>query len=63
MFFLSIGEFLQSSAQPHESAARPLQRAVGHIKRTRPIVDSGDAMEKCKQANKFQSRHYGYLAD
>ena len=35
-FFLSVGGFLQSSAQPHESAARPLQRAAGHIKGTRP---------------------------
>ena len=35
--FLSVGGFLhQSSAQPHESAARPLQRAAGHIKGTRP---------------------------
>ena len=38
---LSVGGFLQSSAQPHESAARPLQRAAGHIKWTRPLVDSG----------------------
>ena len=30
------GGFLQSSVQPHESAARPLQRATGHIKGTRP---------------------------
>ena len=29
--FLSVGGFLQSSAQPHESAARPLQRAAGHM--------------------------------
>ena len=35
-FFLSVGGFLQSSAQPHESAARPLQRAAGHIKGTCP---------------------------
>ena len=35
VFFLSVGGFLQSSAQPHESSARPLQRAVGHIKGTR----------------------------
>ena len=34
--FLSVGGFLQSSAQPHESAARPLQRAAGHIKGTCP---------------------------
>ena len=34
--FLSVGGFLQSSGQPHESAARPLQRAAGHIKGTRP---------------------------
>ena len=40
-FFLSVGGFLQSSAQPHESAARPLQRAAGHMKGTRPFVDSG----------------------
>ena len=33
---LSVGGFLQSSAQPHESAVRPLQRAAGHIKRTCP---------------------------
>ena len=38
--FLSVGGFLQSSAQPHESAARPLQRAAGHIKGTHPLVDS-----------------------
>ena len=31
-----VGGFLQSSTQPHESAARPLQRAAGHIKGTRP---------------------------
>ena len=36
IFFLSVEGFLQSSAQPHESAARPLQRAAGHIKGTRP---------------------------
>ena len=41
LFFLSVGGFLQSSAQPHESAARPLQRAAGHIKGTRPLVDFG----------------------
>ena len=34
--FLSVGGFLQSSAQPHESAARPLQRAAGHMKGTHP---------------------------
>ena len=35
-FLLSVGGFFQSSAQPHESAARPPQRAAGHIKGTRP---------------------------
>ena len=61
-FFLSVGGFLQSSAQPHESAARPLQRAVGHIKGIHPLVDSGcrRAMGKCKQANEFQLHHYGH---
>ena len=33
-FFFSVGGFLQSTARPHESAARPLQRAAGHIKGT-----------------------------
>ena len=37
-FFLCVGRFLQSSAQPHESAARPLQRAAGHIKGTHPSL-------------------------
>ena len=34
LFFccLSVGGFLQSSAQPHESAAKLLQKAAGHIK-------------------------------
>ena len=36
ILFLSVGGFLQSSAQPHESATRPLQRAAGHIKGTCP---------------------------
>ena len=40
-FFLSVGGFLQSSTQPHESAARPLQRTASHIKGTHPLVDSG----------------------
>lgn len=35
-FFFNVGGFLQSSAQPHESVARSLQRATGHIKGTRP---------------------------
>ena len=35
-FFLSVGGFLQSSAQPHESVARQLQRTTGHIKRICP---------------------------
>ena len=35
-FFLSVGGFLQSSAQPQENAARPLQRGAGHIKGTPP---------------------------
>ena len=38
---ISVGGFLQNSAQPHESATRPLQRAAGHIKGKRPLVDSG----------------------
>ena len=41
VFFLSVGGFFQSSAQPHENATRPLQRAAGHIKGTHPLVDSG----------------------
>ena len=36
LFILSVGLFFQSSAQPHESAARLLQRTAGHIKGTRP---------------------------
>ena len=40
-FLLSVGGFLQSFAQPPESATRPLQRAAGHIKGTPPLVDSG----------------------
>ena len=32
---------VENSAQPHETAARPLQRAAGHIKGTHPLVDSG----------------------
>ena len=39
-FSLSVGGFLQSTAQPHESASRPLQRAAGHMKGTRPLIDS-----------------------
>ena len=61
-FFLSVGGFLQSSTQPHESANRPLQRATGHIKGTcPPLLIPVAAMGKCKQANEFQSRHYGHL--
>ena len=46
VFFLSVGGFLQSSAQPHESTARSLQRAAGHIKGHAPLVDSGYRHEK-----------------
>jgi len=42
--FLSVGEFLRSSAQPHGSAVRLLQRVACHIKGTRPLVDSGATM-------------------
>ena len=59
--FLSVGGFLQSSAQPHESAASPLQRAAGHIKGIRPpLLILVAAMGKCKQANEFQLHHYGH---
>ena len=37
---ISVGGFLQSSTQPHESAVRPLQRAAGHINGTCPLVNS-----------------------
>ena len=60
MCFLSVGGFLQSSAQPHESAARPLQRAAGHIKGTCPLLIPVAAMGKCKQVNEFQSHQYGH---
>ena len=61
LVFLSVGGFLKSSAQPHESAARPLQRAAGCIKGTRPpLLISVPTMGKCKQANEFQLRHYGH---
>ena len=38
-FLLSVRRFLQSSAQLHESARNPLQRATHHIKGTHiPLV-------------------------
>ena len=37
---LSVGGFLQSSDQPHDRAARPLQKAACHIEVTHPLVDS-----------------------
>ena len=36
--FLNVGGFLQSSAYSHLSAARPLQRAAGHIKDAPPLL-------------------------
>ena len=57
-----VGGLLQSSAQPHERPARPLQRATGHVKKTRPsLLIPVTAMGKCKQANEFQLWHYGHL--
>ena len=42
VFFFKCWRISQSSAQPHESAARPLQRATGHIKGTRSsLIDFG----------------------
>ena len=41
VLFFKCCSFIQSSAQLHASAARPLQMATGHIKRTCPLVDSG----------------------
>ena len=56
-----LGRFLKSSTQPHESVARPLQRAAGHIKETRPLLIPVAVMGKCKQANEFQLRHYDHM--
>ena len=44
-----------NSAQPHESAARPLQRAPGHIKGTHPLAGFGrlPPWESVNQANGF----------
>ena len=40
----NLSRILQSSAQPHESAAWPLQRAAHCIKMTQPLVDSSAAV-------------------
>ena len=41
VLLISVVGFLQTSVQPHESAARLLQRATHHIKGTCPYFDSG----------------------
>ena len=53
VFFFKCWRILQSSAQPHESATRPLQKAAGHIKGTCPPCSF-----QFKQANEFPSRQY-----
>ena len=60
-FYLSAGGFFQSSAQPHESAARQQQRAASHNRHTSLLIPVA-TIGKCKQGNEFQSHHYGHLA-
>ena len=59
-FVLSVGGFLQSSAQPHESAARPLEKGSHATSKGHTLLIPVAAMGKCKQANEFQLRHYGH---
>ena len=52
--FFSPRGFLRSTAQPHQSTAKPLERAPNPIKVTRPssLFIPVAAMGECKQINK-----------
>ena len=52
---ISPKTILQSTARPHQSTARPLERAASHIKVTRPPCLFVAAMRKCKQINNSNS--------
>ena len=53
LFFFSPRGFLRSTAQPHQSTARPLERAPNHIQVTRPssLFIPVAVIGKCKQIN------------
>ena len=55
-FFLSPRGFLQSTAWPHQSTARPLERASSHHQSDTPSLFIPVAtMGKCKQINNSNS--------